>query len=162
MAQQLRDAGFKAREGAFDDSWRTDMLNGTFDHMIFVHCGSIAEPLDTLQHYHSKFARPEGEPVPYLPAGTRYSNPEYDAIIDRMLAIEPSQDPESAYMQDAVEALDIVLAELPEINLLEELHVITFNQTYWTGWPSAKDPYAAPYPPFESFKLIIHELQPAQ
>jgi peptide/nickel transport system substrate-binding protein len=162
MAQQLRDAGFNAREGAFDDSWRTDMLNGTFDSMIFVHCGSISEPLDTLQHYHSKFGRPEGQPVPYLPAGTRYSNPEYDAIIDRMLAIEPSTDPESDYMKDAVAALNVLQADLPEINMLEELHVITFNQTYWTGWPSAENPYAAPYPPFDSFNLIVHGLQAAK
>ena len=52
-------------------------------------------------------------------------------------------------MKDAVAALEIIMRDLPEIDILEELHVITFNQTYWTGWPSAEDPYAAPYPPFE-------------
>jgi peptide/nickel transport system substrate-binding protein len=161
LAQQLRDAGFDARQAPFDDRWRTDVLNGTFDTMIFVHCGSISEPLDTLQHFHSKYSRPEGEPIPYVAAGTRYQNPEYDAIIDRMLAIEPSTDPESDYMKDAVAALEIIMRDLPEIDILEELHVITFNQTYWTGWPSAEDPYAAPYPPFDSFNLIIHNLKPA-
>ena len=64
-------------------------------------------------------------------------------------------------MKDAVAALEIIMRDLPEIDILEELHVITFNQTYWTGWPSAEDPYAAPYPPFDSFNLIIHNLKPA-
>lgn len=162
LAQQLRDAGFDVRQAPFDDSWRSDLINGRFDTMIFVHCGSIAEPLDTLQHFHSKYSRPEGEPIPYIAAGTRYNNPEYDAIIDRMLAIQPSTDPESDYMKDAVAALDMILNDMPEINMLEELHVITFNNTYWTGWPSAEDPYVAPYPPFDSFNLIIHNLKPAQ
>ncbi len=162
LTQQLRNAGFDARQGAFDDRWRTDVMNGTFDTMIFVHCGSISEPLDTLQHYHSKFRRDEGQPIPYIVAATRYNNPEYDAIIDDMLVIQPSTDPDSDYMKGAIAALDMMLADLPEINLLEELHVITFNQTYWTGWPSAEDPYVAPYPPFDSFNLIIHNLQPAQ
>ncbi len=162
LTQQFRDAGFEARQAPFDDSWRSDVMNGTFDTMIFVHCGSISEPLDTLQHFSSRWAREEGTPIPYVAASTRYRNPEYDAIIDRMLAIEPSTDPDSDYMKDAQAALEIYLRDLPEINMLEELHVITFNDTYWTGWPSSEDPYAAPYPPFESFKLIVHNLTPAE
>ncbi len=45
--------------------------------------------------------------------------------------------------------------------MIEEFHVMTFNNTYWTGWPSAEDPYVAPYTPWESFNLVIHNLQPA-
>ena len=45
--------------------------------------------------------------------------------------------------------------------MLEELHVVTFNDTYWTGWPSAKDPYVAPYTPWEAFNLVIHRLKPS-
>ena len=44
----------------------------------------------------------------------------------------------------------------------EELHVVTFNNTYWKGWPSEKDPYAAPYPPWEAWYLIINRIQPTQ
>lgn len=161
LTQQLVDAGFNARQAPFDDRWRSDMLNGNFETMIFVHCGSIAEPLDTLQHFHSKYYREEGSPVPLIIAATRYQNPEYDTIIDQMLGIQASTDPDSEYMTLAKQALNIAMRDLPEITILEELHVITFNQTYWTGWPSAENPYVAPYPPFDSFNLIIHNLQPA-
>ncbi len=162
LAQQLRNAGFDAREAPFDDSWRSDTLNGRFDTMIFVHCGSVVEPLDTLQHFHSKFARPEGTPSPLIFAGTRYQNPEYDAIIDQMDAMPASNDPDGAYMALAVQALDIILRDMPEINLLEEKHVVVFNEQYWTGWPSADNPYVSPYPVWDGWNLIVHTIQPAQ
>ncbi len=37
---------------------------------------------------------------------------------------------------------------------------LTFNTTYWTGFPSAKDPYVAPYLPWEGFNLVVHRLKP--
>ena len=51
------------------------------------------------------------------------------------------------------------MADLPQIDMLEELHVVTFNNTYWTGWPSAADPYVAPYTPWEAFNVVVHHLK---
>ena len=73
--QQLHDAGFDARQAPFDDRWRTDVLNGTFDTMIFVHCGSISEPLDTLQHFHCKYSRPRGRADPLRRGGDALPEP---------------------------------------------------------------------------------------
>lgn len=160
LTQQLKEAGFDAVQSPVDDTWLPDMQSGNFDTMVFVHCGSLSEPLETLQHYHSKFARPLGETVPNLVAASRYSNPEYDKIIDRMDAVAADTNPDSAYMKDAVAALDIALRDLPQIDLLEEFHVVTFNTTYWTGWPSAADAYAAPYTPWEAFNVVVHNLKP--
>ena len=162
LTQQLKNAGFNAVQAAVDDTWLPDMQNGNFDTMIFVHCGSLSEPLETLQHYHSKFSRPLGEVVPNLIAGSRYSNPEYDKLIDAMDAVPADPDPASDYMKNASAALEIALRDLPQIDMLEELHVVTFNNSYWTGWPSAADPYVAPYTPWEAFNLVIHNLKPAQ
>ncbi len=61
LTQQLKNAGFDAVQAPVDDTWLPDITNGNFDTMIFVHCGSLSEPLETLQHYHSKFSRPLGE-----------------------------------------------------------------------------------------------------
>ena len=161
LTQQLKNAGFDAVSAPVDDTWLPDITSGNFDTMVFVHCGSLSEPLETLQHYHSKFSRPLPEAVPNLIAASRYSNPEYDAIIDRMDAAPADPDPNSPYMQDAAAALTIALRDLPQIDLLEEFHVVTFNTSYWTGWPSAADPYVAPYTPWEAFNLVIHNLQPS-
>ncbi len=161
LTQQLKTAGFNAISAAVDDTWLPDITSGNFDTLVFVHCGSLSEPLETLQHYHSKFSRPLPEAAPNLIAASRYSNPEYDKIIDRMDAAPADPDPKSAYMQDAAAALTIALRDLPQIDMLEELHVVTFNNTYWTGWPSAADPYVAPYTPWEAFNLVIHHLKPS-
>jgi peptide/nickel transport system substrate-binding protein len=88
-------------------------------------------------------------------------NPEYDKLIDAMDAVPASTDPNSDYMKNAVAALDIALRDLPQIDLLEEYHVVTFNTAYWTGWPSAADPYVAPYTPWEAFNVVIHNLKPS-
>ncbi|MCC5973420.1 MAG: ABC transporter substrate-binding protein [Rubellimicrobium sp.] len=162
ITQQLRNAGFDARQGAVDDTWLPDLLSGNFGTMIFVHCGSLSEPLETLKDYHSKFARPIGTNIPYALAATRYENPEYDEIIDRLEAIQADTDPDSAYMQDVMAAMEIFLRDLPQVHLVEEFHVVTFNNTYWTNWPSADNPYVAPYTPWEAFNLVIHNLEPAQ
>ena len=131
------------------------------DTIFFVHCGSISEPLDTLRDLHSKNAPAVDTACPNIIACTRYNNPEYDKLIDEMEAMPGSPDNQK-YMDDAAQALDIYLRDMPEIMLLEELHVVTFNNTYWKGWPSEKDPYAAPYPPWEAWYLIINRIQPTQ
>ena len=162
LTQQLKNAGFDAVQAPVDDSWAPDMNTGNFDTMVFVHCGSLSEPLETLKDYHSKWSRPLGDTVPNRVAGSRYSNPDYDKIIDKMDSMPASPDPKSEYMTLASSALEIALRDLPQIDMLEELHVVTFNNTYWTGWPSAENPYVAPYTPWEAFNVVIHNLKPAK
>jgi peptide/nickel transport system substrate-binding protein len=62
----------------------------------------------------------------------------------------------------ANKALDIFLRDMPETMLAEELHVVTFNETYRKGWPSAADPCVAPYSPWEAWRVIIHKIQPVK
>lgn len=96
-----------------------------------------------------------------LRAITRYANPELDRLLDRMEASAPSPN-DAAYMDLVREATRVVLRDVPQVTLTEEVHPITFNTQYWTGWPSAADPYVAPFVPWEGFALIIHRLRPRQ
>jgi peptide/nickel transport system substrate-binding protein len=162
LTQQLKNAGFNAIQAPVDDTWLPDITSGNFDTMVFVHCGSLSEPLETLQHYHSKWSRPLPEAVPNLIAASRYTNPDYDKLIDQMDAMVADPKADSEYMKLASQALEIALRDIPQIDMLEEFHVVTFNNTYWTGWPSAADPYVAPYTPWEAFNLVIHNLKAAQ
>ena len=162
LAQQLRDAGFYTTQPPADDSWVGALFSGSFDTLTFVHCGSLSEPLETLKDFHSKWSRDLGTSVPSMFGASRYRNPELDKIIDRMESVVADPDPNSAYMKDAAAALDIVLRDLPEIQLLEEFHVVAYNTTYWTGWPTAADPYVAPLPPWEGWNMVIQNLKPAK
>ncbi|NOG48236.1 MAG: hypothetical protein HND48_01405 [Chloroflexi bacterium] len=103
------------------------------------------DPWLTLEHYHSKYSAAEGEPTNNLRAYTRYANPELDALLDTMETMVPSPN-DPAYMDLVSQALAIYLRDLPDITLAEELQVIPFNTTYWTGWPSAADPYSHGFP----------------
>jgi peptide/nickel transport system substrate-binding protein len=163
IAQSLEDAGIEAVENVEpggSTAWNDDLHSGDADTIFFVHCGSLSDPYETLRHLHSRFARPIGERVPDIIASSRYENPEYDAIIDEMEVMEPSPD-DPEYMDLAKQALEIYLDDMPSIQLAEELHAVVFNTTYWEGWPTAANDHMAPYPPWNGFYMIIHNLEPA-
>lgn len=163
VGAQLRAAGFDATESLDSGGqWASNLMAGQFDGLIgLVHCGSIVEPFDTLKDMHSKQSRPAGERCPYIIACSHYQNPAMDKILDQMEKIPGSPD-DPKYMALAEAATKIYLRDMPEIMLLEELHVVVFNNTYWTGWPSAKNPYVAPYPPWMGFNLAMHTIKPVK
>jgi len=160
VARQLQAAGFDAVFRANQDAAFFDALaTGNFELANFVHCGSTYDPWQTLEHFHSKYAAKPGEKGSNARAPTRYANPELDALLDKMEARRPSAT-DREYMELVRAATTIVLRDMPQITLAEELHAITINTTYWTGFPTAADPYVAPYIPWEGFNLVIHRLKP--
>jgi peptide/nickel transport system substrate-binding protein len=163
LEKQLRDNGFDVTFKLFDPDTQPffDIVRaGNGNIWIIVHCGSSREPYGTLQHFHSRFASPaQGQPNSYLWANSQYMNPEYDAIINQMDQIQPSpSDPQ--YMDLTIKAVNIFLRDVPEITLAEERHVVTFNNTYWTGWMNASNAYAAPYSLWAPFLLSFLKLEP--
>lgn len=163
VQKNLQDAGFESTLEADPASdWVDKFTNGNHETLVLVHCGSLSEPFDTLKDLHTKFTAPIGSPLPgSIIAGQRYSNPELDAILDKMEAMTPDSAQDSEYMDLVVAAVEIYLRDMPEIMLTEELHVVTYNETYWTGYPNADDPYIAPYPCWEAINLLVHNLVPA-
>jgi peptide/nickel transport system substrate-binding protein len=163
IAEQLTKAGFDAEEHLdIANQWDAALSLGEHDMTVLLHCGSLHDPWDTLQEFHSKHNTPVGEPG-RMPFGAhRYvGDPELDEALDRMEASVPSTtDPE--YVEWARTALDVYLRDMPTINLAEQLHVIPMNETFWTGWPTEEDPYVAPYPPWQDFGLVVHHLKPTQ
>ncbi len=61
------------------------------------------------------------------------------------------------YVGLARQATDIFLRDVPEITLAEERHVVTFNNTYWTGWMSAGRPVCGPVQPVGSHRARLPE-----
>jgi peptide/nickel transport system substrate-binding protein len=166
LAEQLTRAGFDAEEQLDTaNQWAPMLQAGEADAVAFVHCGSLYDPYDTLAHFHSKYTIPVGETDNQgggIFAFHRYAgDPELDAVLDKMETTPP--DPtDSQYVEWATTALDIYLRDMPTIILTEELHVITMNEEYWTGWPNENTPYIAPYPCWNDFTLAIFEIQPTQ
>lgn len=160
LTRQLQTAGFDAVFRATQDAAFIDAVTtGNFEAVVFVHCGSVYDPWQTLEHFHSKYAPPSGQRAPNVRATTRYANPELDALLNQMEARPPAaNNPE--YMRLVRAATQIILRDLPQITLAEEFHAVTFNTNFWTGFPTAQQAYVAPYLPWEGFNLVIHRLQP--
>jgi peptide/nickel transport system substrate-binding protein len=144
LEQQLKAAGFNAT-AKIDDKWDVTVFPGKQPVWVVVHCSSLTDPFESYTPYHPKWAVANGTPCTLWMGCSRWKNEEMGTLLDKMELVpaDPSQD--SEYMSWVERATEIYLQEMPEINLLEELHPISYNQHYWTGYATAEDPYVAPY-----------------
>jgi peptide/nickel transport system substrate-binding protein len=166
LAEQLTRAGFQAEEELDTaNQWAPMHQNGEADAVAFVHCGSLYDPYDTMAQFHSKYNIPVGETDNQgggIFAYHRYEgDPEFDAVLDEMEKTPPDPN-DPTYVDWVTTAVDTYLRDMPTIVLAEELHVVTMNETYWTGYPTSDDPYIAPYPCWNDFTLTVFEVEPVQ
>jgi peptide/nickel transport system substrate-binding protein len=153
IAEQLRNAGFEAEFTTPADNG-TRISDGTQKIWLNGHGGSINDPFDTMDMYHSKYFRPVGEPTSY---NSRFQNAEYDAILEQMAAMS-KDDP--AYMDLYLAALEIYLDNLIDAPIQQWMHRIPYNTTYWSGWPTEENPYVNGAFWALTFPLILQNLEP--
>lgn len=131
LVEMLRNGGFDADVNFGTDAYQ-NMADGKPGLYMFGHGASLKDPYAALELYHSKYASAIG-----TTAGnnrfSRYSNPEYDAILDEMAPLG-SDDPK--FMELAAKALEIYWRDQIDIPIIQWLHRIPYNQTYWTNWPT--------------------------
>jgi len=134
IVQQLRKGGFDA-SFKMPTNFVDSIFNGDADAYVFGHGGSVSDPYFTMRLYQSQFNAPIGQSAtqPY-----RWSNPEYDKVVDQMGMVAPD-DPKLATLFHS--AMEIWLKELPDIPLVQFYHRNAVNTTYWTNWPDASNPY---------------------
>jgi peptide/nickel transport system substrate-binding protein len=160
LEQQLKAAGFNAT-AKLDDKWDATVFPGKQALWTLVHCGSLTDPFEAYTPYHPKYAVANGTNCTLFMGCSRWKNEEMGQLLDKMatVAADPAQD--SQYMDWVVRATEIYLTEMPEINLTEEYHVITYDEHYWTGFPTQEDPYIAPYYCcWPASDLIYYHLKP--
>ncbi|MGD9711871.1 MAG: ABC transporter substrate-binding protein, partial [Thermomicrobiales bacterium] len=157
IVQQLKNAGVESSYSEPPDFFDR-FQPGDWNASLFGHGGSVAnDPYDTLALYTSASENiPGGHAVNF----SRWSNADYDAIVDEMAFTSPEDT--DAIMDQWLRAMAIWLPELPDIPIQEWYHRIPMNQTYWTGWPTAEDPYVNGAFWHFTFPLILMRLQAAQ
>lgn len=157
VAEQLRRGGIDASFRSTPES-RAIMRDGQADMLMFGHRGSISDPFATLDMYTCKNALPEGQPTLIM---DRWCNEDYDAIVAQIEPLEPG-DP--AILDLSTQAMEIWMREAVEVPIQEWYHRIPMNTQYWTGWPSAENPYLQPAFWYTSgqFGYLMHQLQPAE
>jgi peptide/nickel transport system substrate-binding protein len=155
LVAQLQRAGFAAGFRMTADSY-TRMSQGHARTYLMGHPGSVRDPHHTLSFYHSRFVRPTGESAEYF---WRWRNEAFDALVDRM-GQRATQDPELAAL--FAQAMDIWLRELPSIPIVQWYHRVPYNQTYWTNWPTAANPYTQNAFWHRTWLLVLLALQPTR
>jgi peptide/nickel transport system substrate-binding protein len=136
VSQQLRvggfDASFKLIQGP---SFGQDTGTGNIDAFMLGHGGSVRDPYDTLNLYHSRYSKPTGQQATYP---YRWVNADYDKLVDQIGALS-GDDPKVLPLFR--QAMDIWIKAMPDVGLVQWFHRIPTNTTYWTGWPSEENPY---------------------
>jgi len=135
LVEMLRNAGFDANVNFGTDAYQ-NMADGVPGLYMFGHGASTKDPYAAFELFHGRYSASIG-----TSAGnnrfSRYKNDEYDAILDDMAPLG-SDDPK--FKEDAVKALEIYWRDQIDIPVIQWLHRIAYNQTYWTNWPTAANP----------------------
>ena len=155
LVAQLQKGGFDASLRMTSDFF-SRQTQGEARAYLTGHGGSVRDPHYTLSFYHSRHIQPTGDPAQYF---WRWKNPDFDRLVDQMgqTAVE---DPALAELFH--QAMEIWLAELPSIPLVQWYHRIPHNQTYWTNWPSAANPYIHSAYWHRTWLLVLLGLKPNQ
>ena len=109
-----------------------------------------------LDSWHSQFVAEPGQVQP--PRNwQRWSNPELDKIIEEIRKID-FDDPRGVEL--GKDYIKLAVREMPTIPLMSYNVFTVMDETYWTGYPSADDPYTDPVPNWANTKYMFVKLRP--
>ena len=108
-----------------------------------------------LESYHSEFIKPAGETQPPRNL-TRWEDERLDAIIEANRTVNFDA-PEVAEL--GMDYLKLAVEEMPFIPLMAYNKFAPFDATYWTGYPSAADPYSASGPFWSNLRYMVVALK---
>jgi peptide/nickel transport system substrate-binding protein len=152
LQQELTQAGFTVTLDPVDFSAIiADRTKGTgWDAISWFECGSLSDPWATLNRYTNALGN--DNPV-------KWTNTQYDSLVAKIgeLPTTSTQIP-SLFTQ----AFKIYLQQLPVIPLVQRPEPVVMNTTYWTGWPTSKDPYESPAGWTQYFGQVVLHLKPAK
>ncbi|MBV7327428.1 ABC transporter substrate-binding protein [Chloroflexi bacterium TSY] len=159
VVEQLQRIGINAITTALAGGTWGDKINfGDFEASGgWQTCGSTSEPWSSLDNFNAKWVVPVGERS--TKNIWRWDNAEFSALVDEM-GVLPVDDPKVEEL--FIEAMEIWMAALPVIPTTQARKLTPFNTTYWTGWPTAENPYTSPTDWWQNTHAIIHNLESAQ
>jgi peptide/nickel transport system substrate-binding protein len=158
LEQMLRDGGFDASVNFGADA-QQNMTDGAPGLYLFGHGASLQDPYEALNLYDGAYSAPNGSS-----AGngrwSRYKNPEFDALLADA-APRGSDDPK--FQEDLAKALGIYWRDTIDIPIIQWLHRIPYNNTYWTNWPSSTNLQAGANGAFwaHTGMLVVVNLKPS-
>ena len=142
------DVEVKAMESAsFWDSEATgDYTVGSY----WPGCAVAPEIYTNLEGWHKKYVVPAGERASANMA--RFSSDKVSGILDQLAPLTVD-DPQNVELSK--ELLKAMVEEMHWIPMFGTSKFVPTINTYWTGWPTAKNPYDGPWWWWSGFKYIL-------
>lgn len=109
-----------------------------------------------LDSWHSEFLAKPGSVQPAR-NWQRWSSPELDQIIENIRKID-FDDPKG--IDYGLEFIKLFVKNMPSIPLFSYNLFTMMDQTYWTGYPTAEDPYTDPVPNWANTRYMMVKLKP--
>jgi ABC-type transport system substrate-binding protein len=135
LSEMLRTGGFDASVNFGTDAM-TNMTDGKPGLYMYGHGASLVDPYAAFELYNGKFSAPIN-----TTSGSNHLSrtniPEFTALNDKM-AVLASDDPE--FIKAAVGCMEIYWRDTLDIPIIQWLHRIPYNQTYWTNYPTEANP----------------------
>jgi peptide/nickel transport system substrate-binding protein len=135
LVEMLKTAGFDASVNFGTDA-QQNMSDGKPGLYMYGHGASLVDPYAAFELYNGKFSAP----INTTSGGnhlSRYNNPDFNKLNDAMAPLA-SDDPE--FTKDAVGCMEIYWKDQIDIPIIQWLHRIPYNQTYWTNYPTEANP----------------------
>ena len=162
LVEQLQRAGVDARSVPVEDGvfWGEVIPLGDYEMSYsWLSCGSVNEPWASMSRYTNSAIAPIGERAPGYNNTGRWNTDatsEYTAIVDQIGRLSLGDPQIPGLVANAYEHMH---AEMPFVPLVQASKVLSFNTTYWKGWPTADRFYVHPMHWWNSAHLIVHGLE---
>jgi peptide/nickel transport system substrate-binding protein len=109
-----------------------------------------------LDFYNSAYIEPVGTTT--TGHTSRWSSPEMDAVILQLRETDPSNT--EAVIATGIEGLKLAVAAMPGIPTFGYIGFVSWDETFWSNWPGAENPYTQPYTHWGPFKYMTPFLEP--
>jgi peptide/nickel transport system substrate-binding protein len=159
IAQQWQQQGIDVKVEVAGPTNGRRLSTGDFDAAIYWSIETWGGHPDLsyfLESYQSQFIRPLGE-VQAPRNLQRWQDPELDKVVEdnRKVPFNSADVPKvgERFLKLAVE-------QMPMIPLMAYNKFAPFDTTYWTGYPTAENPYAASGPNWSNLRYMIVRVKP--
>jgi peptide/nickel transport system substrate-binding protein len=162
IAQNWRQFGIDSRIDVAQGTTMLDRRNaGDFETIVSWSVETYGGHPDLayfLDSWHSQYVAKPGQAQPFR-NWQRWSSPQMDAIIERM-RVTPFEDP--SVVEIGRDYAKLMVQEMPIIPLMAYNVFATMDTTYWTGFPTAENPYTNPVPNWGNSRYMFARLKPRQ
>jgi peptide/nickel transport system substrate-binding protein len=161
IAQNWRQFGIDARVDVAAGTLLTRRAAGDFDVILSWSVETWGGHQDLsffMDSWHSAFVAPPGQSQP-LRNWQRWSHPDLDKIIEHIRTID-FDDPKGIEL--GKEFIKLATREMPLIPLMAYNVFTVADETYWTGFPSADNPYANPVTNWGNSRYMFVKIKPKQ